>query len=154
MIDGDAFNLSRFAVDAEEEEFRLQFISTGLMATPELSIAQAKKELQIFGRILDKMCQNVMTLLYEDVKNPGKLIEKIKRREDITDRLEIEISTYLSKTAEGDISRHTSAKVRSMLRMITDMERVGDIFYQMTINTERLKAMKIDFSAIPMEQSS
>jgi phosphate:Na+ symporter len=130
----------------EDEEHHLTYISTGLMSTPELSLEQAKKETQLFADILRKMSGNMIALLYEKVKNYDKLTDKIKRREEITDRLEIELSNYLGRMAEGDINEATSKQIRSMLRMANDMESIGDIFYQQMINTQRLKKLKVEFS--------
>lgn len=73
-------------------------------------------------------------------------MDKIKKREDITDKLEVEISLYLSRTTEEDISRATAQKVRSMLRMVNDMERIGDVFFQLMVNADRMNQNNIKFS--------
>ncbi|MCH8904314.1 MAG: Na/Pi cotransporter family protein [Bacteroidetes bacterium] len=130
----------------EEDIFHLQFISTGLMATAELSLAQAKKEIQVFGRILDKLCLNVMALIFEKSKEFNSISDKIKSREEMTDTLEVEISNYLSKCAEGDITGSTSKKIKNMFRMINDMERIGDIFYQIMITSNKMRDSKIQFT--------
>ncbi len=129
-----------------DEEFSLKYISLGMLPTPELSIEQAKKEIQEFGRVIDKLCLNVMALIYEKVKNFDKLNQKIKRREEVTDQLEINISNYLSGLAAGDISPSTSRKIKSMLRMINDLERIGDIFFQLMVSAERFRGLDIPFS--------
>ncbi|MCH8330567.1 MAG: Na/Pi cotransporter family protein [Bacteroidetes bacterium] len=122
-----------------EDEFKLEYISTGLLSTPELSIEEAKKEIQLFGKILDKLCLNDMALFFEKVNSYSKLMDKIKQREEITDRLEVEITNYLGKISQSDISPRTSDKIRSMMRMVNDMERIGDIFYQLMKTEERMR---------------
>ena len=122
-----------------DEVFRLQYISSGLLSTPELSIEEAVKEIQQFVRLIDKMCVSFMVLCLEPSKNHNKLIKKIKKREDITDRLELEIARYLTRISEGEISSKTSSRIRSMLRMVNDLERIGDIFYQATLAVDGLK---------------
>jgi len=125
-----------------DERFQLKFISSGLMATAELSIEQARKEVQLMSRLVEKMYSNIIMLLFKDAKNDEKLIEKIKRREDITDRIEVEIANYLTKLSEQDLSESGSVKVRAMLRMANELERIADIIYQMTVTVERLKSSK------------
>ncbi len=129
----------------EDEEFKLRYINTGVMSTAEIGVGEARKEVQEFGKLIGKMGGNVMSLLFEKNKNPDKLIAKIKKREDITDRLEVEIADFLTKVAAQDISEHGSKRVRGMLSMINDMERIGDIYYQMVILLERVQDKKVKF---------
>jgi len=127
------------AKDGEDEEFHLQYISTGLLSTPALAMISAKKELAIFGKIVDKMGHNVQTLFFEQHKNDEKLIAKIRKLEDNTDKLDLELTTYLAKVSELDINTDTAKEIRSMLSVSNDLERIGDIYFEMTKNYERLK---------------
>ena len=128
-----------------DEEFRLKFISTGLMATPALSLENAKKEIQLFAKLVDKMSFNLAALLFDRQKDPTKTIDKIRRREEITDNMELELADYLAKISESDMSPETSEKVRGFLRMANDLERVADIIFEMSKNYERMKEHKIEF---------
>lgn len=130
----------------DDTVFHLEYISTGLMGTPELSLLEAYKETSRFGAITAKMNGMVRSLLDQtDGKERAKLAEKIKKYEDITDRVEVEISNYLSKLSEGEISMRTSAKVRSLLSIASDLERIGDLYYQMSKILERKNKDKIYF---------
>jgi phosphate:Na+ symporter len=130
----------------DEATFHLEYISTGLMGTPELSLLEAYKETSRFGAITAKMNGMVRNLLEQtDGKERARLAEKIKKYEDITDRVEVEISTYLSKLSEGEISIRTSQKVRSLLSIASDLERIGDLYYQMSKVLERKNKDKIYF---------
>jgi phosphate:Na+ symporter len=51
--------------------------------------------------------------------------------------MEVEIATFLAKVAEGNISEESSFKIRALLSNISDMERIGDIFYQISLTIER-----------------
>ncbi|MBN4066047.1 Na/Pi cotransporter family protein [Candidatus Amoebophilus asiaticus] len=128
-----------------DEEFHLNFIGTGLMDTPELSITEARKEIQLFGHQLQKMSDGINDILLNDPKNFNKTIDKLKKWEEITDRLEIEIANYLSSCASGSLSTEASQRIRSMMNMINDMERIGDIFYQMSLCMQRIRENKITF---------
>ena len=129
----------------EDEEFKLRYISSGFMSTPELSVEEARKEVMSFGKLVEKMCANVMMLLFKEQKNIDKLLAKIEKREDITDQLQKEIATYLSKLGRSELSDESAGRLRNMLRMVTDLERMGDIFYLLSLNKKRMEDMSIVF---------
>jgi len=130
-----------------DEEFRLEYISSGMMSTPEMSILEAKKEVTKFGRITTKMSGKVRDLLVEtDRKKRIKLHASIKKYEEITDRIEIEITNYLGKVSQSELTSEASIKVHGMLSIANDLERIGDIYYQMSKGIERKNDDKIWFS--------
>ena len=131
-----------------DEEFHLEHIGGGLMQTAELSVLEAQKEVIKFGKITSKLYNMILELRKEtDSRKFNKLMERIKKYEDITDRMEVEIADYLAKAAQGEMSDSASFKVRSMISIINDMERIGDICYQMSISIERKKERKAEFTA-------
>ena len=131
-----------------DEEFHLEHIGGGLMQTAELSVLEAQKEVIKFGKITSKLYNMILELRREDDSRKfNKLMERIKKYEDITDRMEVEIADYLAKAAQGEMSDSASFKVRSMISIINDMERIGDICYQMSISIERKKEKKAEFTA-------
>ena len=130
-----------------DEEFHLEHIGGGLMQTAELSVLEAKKEVSKFGDISTRLFSMIPELMKEtDSKKFGKLMDKIRKYEDITDRMEVEIANYLAKAAQGEMSDSASIKIRSMLSIINDMERIGDICYQMSITLERKSEQKMYFT--------
>ena len=130
-----------------DEEFHLEHIGGGLMQTAELSVLEAQKEVIKFGKITSKLYNMILELRKEtDSRKFNKLMERIKKYEDITDRMEVEIADYLAKAAQGEMSDSASFKVRSMISIINDMERIGDICYQMSISIERKKERKAEFT--------
>ena len=133
-----------------DEEFHLEHIGTGLMQTTELSILEANKEVVKFGKIIAKLFGFIPELLKEkDDKKFRTLMARIRKYEDITDRMEVEIADYLAKASQGELSVEASVKVRSMISMINDMERIGDICYQMSISVERKDEQKAQFMDEP-----
>lgn len=129
-----------------DEEFHLEHIGTGLMQTAELSILKANKEVEKFGKVTAILFDMIPQLLQEtDSKKFTKLLIRIRKYEDITDRMEVEIADYLAKAAQGEMSDSASRKVRSMLSIINDMERIGDICYQLSISLERKSENKAYF---------
>jgi len=132
--------------DEEDEEFRLKYINTGLLSTSELSLIQAHEEISFFGKRLSKMLLVTCDLLAErKAKKIDYLLNKIEKYEQITDNIEIEIAEYLTKVSEGDISRDNSKRIRAMLKIIDDMESIGDVCYQMSkvINNKNKKKIKV-----------
>jgi phosphate:Na+ symporter len=131
-----------------DEVFHLEYIGTGLMGTAELSILEAKKEVAKFGEISERHIKMVRDLLTEkDKKKAKKMLKRIKKYEDITDRIEAEVTEYLTKVSQGKLSNESSRMVRVMLSIINDLERISDICYQMSINLDRKIEEKIWFSA-------
>lgn len=138
---------------AADEEFHLDYIGSGMMGTPDLSIFEAKKEVAKFGEITGRMSGFAQDLLKEQNKKAKtKLHEKLAKYEEITDRVEIEVATYLAKVSEGEMSESTAERVRAMNSIVNDLERIGDIFYQMSKAIERKDEHKIWF--IPEQRKS
>ena len=124
-------------VEGEEEDFRLHFITSGIMKTPELSVLEAHKEISSFSERIQRMFGMVHELLTE--KDEGKftkLFSRIEKYEDIADNMELEIANYLDQVSDAHLSDDTKAKIRAMLREISEVESIGDSCYTMarTIN--------------------
>lgn len=138
---------------SSDEEFSLDYIRGGLLATPELFLLEAQKELAKFGKITSKMSRFTQELMFEkDVKKKKKIIARIAKYEEITDKVELEISGYLSECASSELSVDSGLKVRSMLAVTSELERIGDIFYQMSLAYKRKDEEKIWFT--PSQRSN
>lgn len=124
----------------EDEESRLSFITAGLMQTPELSILNAKNEIAVFGERCQKMYGLVEKLLHtEKGEDFNKLFTRIEKYESITDNMEIEIARYLNHVSEGRLSLESKTEIQRMLRVVSEMESIGDACYNLarTINRKR-----------------
>ena len=124
----------------QEEEYRLRFITGGLLSTAELSILQARKEINLFSERIHRMFGMVQQLLdntNEDEFN--SLFNRIEKYENISDSMEIEIANYLNKVSEGRLSSESKLQIRGMLREVTEIESIGDSCYNLgrTINRKR-----------------
>ncbi len=132
----------------EEDEFRLKYIRGGLMKTPEISVLQAKKEIELFGERMERMFGMVKELYAmspEDQQFP-KLFERIEKYEGISDRMEDEIGNYLGQVGDAHLSDDTKEKIRSMLRQIGELESIGDGCYNMSRIIRRRQDLKIVFT--------
>lgn len=129
--------------DKSDNAFRLQYISSGLMSSPELSIAQAHKEIELFGKLIEKMHYSFSGLLFRKKKKQEKFLKKIEKREQITDNIELEVSDYLTKISSDTLSDEATIRIRSMHSMINDLERVGDLYYQMSKTFEDMMELEV-----------
>lgn len=131
----------------EEEKSHLEYISGSMMGTSELSVLEAKKEVAKFGKLALRMHSFTETIINErDAKAIAHFNEKLAHYEQITDKIEIEIADYLLKISEGEMSEVTSLRVRSMLAIVGDLERIGDIYYQISKTYERKQKEKAWFT--------
>ncbi len=114
----------------EDEQFRLEFIG-GVIQTAELSLLEARKEVVKFAGLAKRM-SNISQELLEttDRKKQSKCYERLEKYEEITDRIEFEISNYLSKLSKNEMSTKTSSEIQRMLGVSSDLERIGDVYYQ------------------------
>ena len=127
----------------EEDEFRLKFISSGLLNTPELSILEAKKEISNFAMRCHRMFRLVNDLLTVTKDEEfNKLFSRIEKYENITDNMENEIANYLTKVSEGHLSDESKSRITRMMRQIDELESIGDSCYNLarTINRRRKNA--------------
>ena len=129
-----------------DEDTKLQFINTG-MRTPELATVELQKETAHFGVVTSRMNGFVRNLINSvEAKKQRKLLKKINKYEKITDQMEIEITEYITKLADQEITPRTSLRLRSILNVCNDLERIGDIYYQISKTIEQKNENKIYFT--------
>ena len=133
--------------NTDDDDFRLRFIQTGIMKTPELSVLEAQKEIQSFAERIQRMFGMVRDLLGE--KNEDKFVkiyDRIDKYENISDNMEIEIAKYLDQVSNAHLSDETKGKIRSMLRQISELESIGDACNNMGRTINRKFKSKEDFN--------
>ena len=138
----------------EEEDFRLHFITAGFMKTPELSVLEAQKEISSFSERMQRMFGMVQELLNlsssahsKDKNNEqdfNKLFSRIEKYESISDNMELEIARYLENVSDAHLSDETKAKIRAMLREVSELESIGDSCYNMARTINRKYSAKQD----------
>lgn len=112
----------------EDEEFQLKYIQGGLMSASELNITQAQREIVVFAGRVERMLGMVKELVHTKTGTPefNKILSRIQKYEDITDRMEFEIGSYLNKVLDGRLSSLAKARVASLLSIISELESIGD----------------------------
>ena len=129
------------------EDFRLKFISAGLLSTAELSLYEARKEINLFVEKTLKMFRMVPDLLKMTDENEfNKLFARIERYEGISDNFEIEIANYLSQVSEGRLSPESKMSLQAMMKEISEIESIGDSCYNMARAIRRKFLSEEDFT--------
>lgn len=131
----------------EEEDFRLRFIQGGIMKTPELSVLEAQKEINSFAERIQRMFGMVRELLDTTEESKFvKLYSRIEKYESISDNMELEIAKYLAQVSDAHLSYDTKAKIRDMMREISELESIGDSCFNLARTISRRVNSKEDFT--------
>lgn len=134
--------LQKEKVDSDEP-FRLKYISSGILSSAELSITQAHKEIELFAKLIEKMHFSFAALFSEKRKMQDRFLKKIRKREEITDNIELEVAEYLTKISSFNLSTSATRRIRAMHSIINDLERVGDIYFQMSKTYEAMREQEL-----------
>lgn len=113
----------------EEDEFQLKFISAGgMMNASELNLAQAEKEIAVYGERVGRMLEMAQTLVHtkRDSNEFTEQYSRLEKYEDISDRMEIEIAHYLNRCSEGRLSNEGKLRIAAMLRIVSEIESMAD----------------------------
>lgn len=138
---------SRNEEDDEDEEFKLEYLGNKVLTSVELSLAEAHAEIEKFGKIIYKMSVLLTELAATDkLKKKTRLREKLQKLEDLTDKMEEQIATFLVRVSEERFSPDESVDVKGMIDIITDLERMGDIIVRMARDIERMDKKGLEFN--------
>ena len=130
----------------QDEEYRLRFITGGMLSTAELSILQASKEIHLFAERTHRMFGMVKTLLHTEKDDDfNQVFSRIEKYENISDSMELEIANYLNKVSEGRLSSESKLQIRAMLREVTEIESIGDSCYNLARTINRRRQSNQDF---------
>ncbi len=131
----------------EDEEYRLRYITGGMLSTAELSILQAHKEITLFAERTGRMLDMVKELFYEKNEDAFlKTYSRVEKYESISDRMEIEIANYLTCVAEGRLSSEGKEEIRIMLRAVSEIESIADSCNNMARSIKRRNEFKSIFT--------
>ena len=130
----------------QDEEYRLRFITGGMLSTAELSILQASKEIHLFAERTHRMFGMVRALLHTEKDDDfNQVFSRIEKYENISDSMELEIANYLNKVSEGRLSSESKLQIRAMLREVTEIESIGDSCYNLARTINRRRQSNQDF---------
>ena len=132
----------------EEEDFTLKYIGGGLMTASELNILQAQKEIQLYGKRVERMLNMGRQMIHLDAKSEEytQIYNRIEKYEQISDRMEIEIGTYLNHIAEGRLSPEGKMRISGMLRIVSEIESIGDGCFNVAKTLQRKNQNHVEFN--------
>lgn len=132
---------------AEDEEYRLRYITGGMLSTAELSILQANKEITLFAERTARMFNMVKELFYEKNEDAFlKIYGRVEKYENISDRMEVEIANYLTQVSEGRLSSESKEEIRVMLRAVSEIESIADSCNNLARSIKRRNEFKSEFT--------
>ena len=113
--------------EQDADVFRLKYISAGPLSTPELATEEAFNEIIHFAHVSKKgLGYAKMAIAEKDEDKFEELRNKLVKYEEISDRIEYEIASFLNAVSAGDISETTSLRVKAMYKIIGELESLGD----------------------------
>lgn len=123
-----------------DEPEKLQYISSGILSTAELSLLQARKEIILFAQRCQKAYHYVLDMhVTEKDDDFEKNYQKVEKYERVTDNMEYEIAHYLQKVSEAHLSNESKRQVQRMLREVDDLESIGDCCFHLARTLSRKK---------------
>ena len=132
--------------EEEEYKFRLKYIGGHWMSTAELNMEAAKKEIEEFSKRVLRMYTFLPGLrTAKDDEEFDQLVERVEKYEELTDRMEMEIANYLTKISEGDLSHEGSLRISAMLRVVDNLESIGDSIYQIAATRRNKREAEVHF---------
>lgn len=133
----------------KDQSFQLEYLGKNQHLSPAILILEVQKELHKFGNIASRMSRFSRELLFEkQKKKQRKITERIKKYEEITDRLEVEIANYLNKISSSEVDKTLAVRINGMNRIASNLERIGDLFFQLSKTVEKKNEEKIAFSEL------
>lgn len=138
----------------EEEDFSLKYIGRGIMSASELNILQAQKEILLYGRRVERMLGMARKMIHltERDEEYTALYSRLEKYEAISDRMEIEIGTYLNKIAEGRLSPEGKMRISGMLRIVSEIESIADGCFNVAKTMQRKNQNHVEFNAKVMQE--
>lgn len=130
----------------EEFDLRLKYIGGSWVNISELGIQAAKQEIEEFSKRVLRM-YSFLPVLRNATKEEefDATMERITKYEDITDRMEVEIGKYLTQLSEGDHSAEASQRISAMLRVVDNLESIGDTIYQIAATRKNKRETAVNF---------
>lgn len=128
-------------------DYHLTYISGGPVSTAELNLQSAKRELQLFSKQVIRMYALIPELrTARNEKEFNNVVQRISDYESLTDRMDKEITNFLTAVGSGGVSQHTSQRIGSMMRISDNLESIGDIIYQIAMTRKNKRRDAVHFS--------
>lgn len=136
-----------------DERHQLEYFGSGFLHMAELSVLQAKQETYRYSELAQRMFNFLPEMVYEtDRKKFSKILARVSKYEEITDRVEIEITSFLVKVSRKHLSTNTSEQLRRYRLICSEVEKIGDVCFKMATLLEKKKQEKAYFTPKQREE--
>ncbi|MCK5051153.1 MAG: Na/Pi cotransporter family protein [Candidatus Cloacimonetes bacterium] len=133
-------------------EYKLQYIKTGLQDTGQMNIQTAKSELNKMVELINDMFDTFLKVFRSPDKKMGSTVEKVKAMEELSDQMQVEITKYLVECSKEDLSERSVMNLNAIMRIVNELENIGDSCYKLMLLTERKYDSSIQLHAKAMEE--
>ena len=141
----------------EDGNYSFKYMSAALQDTPDLNILTARNEVNKMGEITKQMFEMDRQLYRNPDKKMGDVLEELKRKEDLTDQMQAELTAYLAECSKEHLSQRGMNNVAALMRIINELENIGDSCYKLGLILQRKYDRKIklhDKAAAELEDFS
>ncbi|MBU2515036.1 Na/Pi cotransporter family protein [bacterium] len=121
----------------KEEEYKLEYIRTGMMKTPEMFILEARKEIIKMAIMAFNMFQTFTDVFFHPDKKMGDTVAKVKEQEDLADKMKDQLTRYLAKVSQEILDEQSAFKVMAMMRIVNEIESIADCCFQLILSTQK-----------------
>ena len=133
--------------EGEEDSFTLESLGPGILATPELSILEATREVYKLGEKTIQLIKSTTNIVKEVDKNKFSIEkDKIFKTEQLTDNIEREILDFLAELSKDNLSEASNRKVKTLIHVSDDLESVADYCAELVSNLDKRRKLKAYFS--------
>ncbi len=136
----------------ESDVYHLKYISTAIQDTPEINILNAKKELSRMAEITNQMYTKFLNIFHNPDKKMGGEVAELIKQEEYTDQMQVEISHFLVDCAKENLNEMSANNVNAMIRIVNELESIGDSCVNLIILTRRRYDNKIVFHSNVMKE--
>lgn len=140
--------VSKKLVKAKEtftDKYRLPYLASGLQHTPEIMVVKAQGEIMKMAGIVEEMFNHFTHIFLNPTKKLGKKVEELKEMENYTDDMQEEISGFLVKCSADNVNDKTTQNINAMMRIVSELESIGDSCYNLILLAQRRYEKKIRF---------
>lgn len=130
----------------KSEQSHLEYFDSGFLQAAELSVLQAKKEIKRLADLSHRMFNLIPAMVTENKKEKFEEIRKrVVKYEKITDTVEEEITTFLIKVSNQNLSDQSSEELRRLRVVCAEIEKIGDVCFKMASLLAKKKEEKVYF---------
>jgi phosphate:Na+ symporter len=130
-----------------EDKFRMTFFSKTIFSTSELSILQARKEITLYSKRIKAMFKLVKNMFKQvnDIEFNNEF-NQVSNIESVCDQIEMELSSFLTKIGQGELSSESNKRLKVMLKINTSLESIADNCYNIAKAIRKKRQAKIWFT--------